>query len=387
MEIRKTGLQDYVDGSGNLKMLLIGAPGAGKTRFSSFWPKPIYADCEEGRASIADREVPYVQVKTSHDMLDLLEYLKKSSATPKKDREYQTLVIDTVDAFQRKLREEWMEQTGSGVFSGYDAWNFIDQKMQMLITRMLNLDLNVIVLAHYKQAIIRDADGQEVSTIQLQLDGSQKEKIFNEFDLVGRIGTYWEAEEGERVQKRGMTFTPTPDMPFLKDRLHITPKWMPVEFADEDYEQFVSLLKDRMPTDLSESTVIGEVPKSEEEMPEGVSKPKQGGPVKAKPETKAAKTPSKDDLMKEARKLGWDVPGNTTKAELERMVKSGPPKKAAVENVQEALGGEVIAEIKQTCADCEGSLEGVREDIAKLSHIRFRTSLCEDCFAKRNQKK
>lgn len=43
---------------------------------SRFWPRPIFADCEGGRGSLADRNVPYAEIKNSQDMLDFLSHLK-----------------------------------------------------------------------------------------------------------------------------------------------------------------------------------------------------------------------------------------------------------------------------------------------------------------------
>jgi hypothetical protein len=52
--IQTTGLEDYAPGgTARVKVLNIGGPGAGKTRFSSFFPAPIFADCERGLASVA----------------------------------------------------------------------------------------------------------------------------------------------------------------------------------------------------------------------------------------------------------------------------------------------------------------------------------------------
>lgn len=151
MKIQTTGLDQYAPGgSAKVKTMVIGGPGAGKTRWSSFFPKPIYADCEGGLASVADRSVPYVAINDSHDMLDLLDFLKKESKKAEGDRDYETVVIDTLDAFQRKVKDEWLrDNPTASSFSGYDAWGYLDAKMQMLMTRLLNLPMNVVVLVHY----------------------------------------------------------------------------------------------------------------------------------------------------------------------------------------------------------------------------------------------
>lgn len=261
LTIQTTGLEDYAPGGqARIKMLNIGGPGAGKTRLASYFPKPIYADCEKGLASVADRKVPYARVITSQDMLDLLAMLKQECMQPFEQRKYQTVVIDTLDAFQRKVKDEWMVKNNASAFSGWEAWGFLNARMQMLLVRLLNLDMNVIVNVHYKDKTSKDdASGKETHELMLQLQGETADTAFNDFDLVGWSGVYWEAEGGERVKKRGITFTATPDKPFLKDRLHVTPKWLPITFSDRDYLGLFERINARI-ADLSEGEVVGEVP-------------------------------------------------------------------------------------------------------------------------------
>jgi hypothetical protein len=90
----------------------------------------------------------------------------------------------------------------------------------------------------------------------LQLSGDIKDTAFNDFDLVGWMGTYWEAVAGERIEKRGITFKRTPDKPFLKDRLHVTPPWLEVTFADSDYENLFSRIAAKV-AELAPSETVG----------------------------------------------------------------------------------------------------------------------------------
>lgn len=325
--VKTTGLEQYAPGGeARVKLLNIGGPGVGKTRFASFFPKPIFADCEAGLASVADRRVPYVSVATSVDMLDLLNHLRVECRLPKDKRNYETVVIDTLDAYQRKLKQEWMDVSRKEAFTGWEAWGFLNQKMGLLLTRLLNLDMNVIVNVHYKDKTTKDDEtGVTTHELMLQLQGETADTAFNDFDLVGWTGTYWEAENGERVQKRGITFKPTPDKPFLKDRLHVTPTWIEIFFRDNDYQALFSRIAAKV-DELEPSETVGQIESIEEEIPAAVATPAalRSG---ALPEQKPAELPlaqlDKPTLAKKARELGITVlpngtpiKGNTLKAEL-----------------------------------------------------------------------
>jgi hypothetical protein len=319
LEIKTTGFDDYLDKSANIKTMVIGGPGAGKTRWSSFWPKPIFIDCEDGLGSIADRSAPYVRVRTSKDMLDVLAFLKDAERTPKAQRQHQTVIVDTADSFQRIVKEEWVTANKAGSFTGFDAWGYLDTKMQLLFTRLLNLDYNVIVLVHFKSKEHKDGDNT-VREFVLQLQGAISDQVFNDFGLVGWMGTYWEAGEEGRVQKRGLTFQPSPEKPFLKDRFHVTPKWLEVQFSEDDYNQLFEAFMSRADS-LPEVGVVGNVPDHDPAAVNGaVAAPQEGGPVAPRPPVDVATIPldkqTKPQLEETAKGLGITVRGNTLKAEI-----------------------------------------------------------------------
>jgi hypothetical protein len=325
--IKTTGLDQYAPGgSARVKLLIIGGPGVGKTRFSSYFPRPIYADCEAGLASVADRAVPYVGVNNSQDMLDLLAYLKQECRLPADKRTYDTVVIDTLDAFQRKVKNEWMEINKKDQFQGWEAWGYLNAKLQLLMVRLLNLDMNVIVNVHYKDKTTKDDDtGRESHSFMLQLQGEMADTAYNDFDFVGWMGTYFEPVNGERVMKRGLTFKATPDKPMLKDRLDVTPKWMEVTFSEEDYLRLFEAVQSKI--DSVEATkTVGEIPTISDEVPTAVTTPEGVGsgilPPQAPREVPLHQL-DKPGLLKRARELGVSktvegspIRANTTKSEL-----------------------------------------------------------------------
>ena len=334
LKIFTTGLEQYAPGGqARLKVLCVGGPGVGKTRWASYWPKPIYADCEAGLASVADRKAHAVSISTSQDMLDFLHEMKLECQKPPHLRRFLTVVIDTLDAFQRKVQDEFLQQNpGMQSFRGYDAWGYLDSKMQMLMTRLLNLDMNVVVNVHYKDRTVSEGTGdaaQERLVTELQLKGDIRSTAFNDFDLVGWMGTYYEAVDGQRVKKRGITFVDTPERPFLKDRLHITPPWLEVTFSEDDYGNLFSLYVKKM--EALEQAELVEPPQDFGEIESGVAAPTPGGNVAAAgivgplaggplpavdPKDVPLEQHDKPTLQKMARELGLKYQANTIKAEL-----------------------------------------------------------------------
>jgi hypothetical protein len=338
LKIKTTGLEQYMPGGeANMKVMVIGGPGVGKTRWSSYWPMPIYANCEAGLASVADRRMPYVDIGGSDDMLEFLRWLKRHPDA----RKFGTVVIDTLDSFQRKVKDEWLLANPSAeAFSGYDAWGYLDAKMQALMTRLLSLDKNVLVLVHYKDKTVTEKVGSntvERHVLSLQLQGDIKDTAFNDFDLVGWMDTYFEAQtiDGavERVQRRGLTFKPSPAKPFLKDRLHITPEWLPVEFAESDYVNLFSLFTERM-DELEESQEVGTVvavddPEDRVIDESGVRKPTPGGPVAPQdPREMPLDKLTKPELLELAEKEDLKLKTGMLKAQIVAAIKAHREDKA-----------------------------------------------------------
>ena len=305
-----------------LRAVLIGGPGVGKTRWTSFFPKPIFADCEDGTGSIMDRgdDVAVAEINGSQDMLDLLGLLQRDNAKPKEQREYQTVVIDTLDAYQRKLKDEWVRVEKKPTFTGYDAWGFLQNKMSLLTTRLLNLDMNVIVNVHYKDKIIKEGENER-HTYGLLLQGEIGDTLFNDFGLVGWMGTYFEAEGGERVQKRGLTFKPTPDKPFLKDRLAIIEKaWNPVSLDGPESIGFLFEGLQRRMSGVGEAKELTEAPTVNPDVNVDLVVKPEDRAATPTPSTTPAEIPlesmDKPTLMKLARDAGIQVRGNMIKSEL-----------------------------------------------------------------------
>lgn len=438
--IRTTGREQYGSaGDGRIKMLVLGAPDAGKTRSASFWPAPIFADCEDGLMSVADRQVPYAPIKSTADMRALLDMLEAECKKPIGQRKYETLVIDTLDAYQRIVIQERLRVTKKTAMAGWDDWGFLDAQMQLIVDRINSLPMNVIVNNHVKDQKIGEGDDAYFAS-NIRLKGDYRDQIAAEFDLIGFMGTFWEAEDGKRVQKRGIQWKPTPDRPLCRDRSGRLPTTTPVTFTSDDYgnllermvggeelpegEVLQELEVDEAPAPVTE-VASGPVPTKTPRVPK--DKPSEGaakgevvrtpasGPVKSpppvppavkpvsrpesKPEPEADTTPSAPE------------PAQTPDVEPETEL-TNEQHEAAVATVVEELGGEVISDViepdaiacgaprfpdnpddfvpVQGCGKIldltfedgriVGSSEGVA-DLIEIAGIKTRTFLCNSCFA------
>jgi len=344
--IRTTGLEDYLDsGTGRIKALIMGAPGSGKTRSSSYWPKPLLADCEDGRMSVADRHIPYAAITSTADMKALLDMAEAEGKKPKDQRRFETLVVDTLDAYQRIVIQDYLRRAKKASMSGWQDWGHLEAEMNELIGRLNGLPMNVVINLHVKDTKVGgDDDGDGGYLVKSpKLKGDLKDQIAAEFDLVGYMETGWEAIDGKRTLARYVQWEPTPDKPILKDRSGRLPKRTSVTFTERDYLGLLEPLREALEA-LQASSVLDTLETEEPVTPEPVQK---GGPVgtgtKSAPVKKAAT--KKAEPPKAAPPAKPAVPATTAPvpaakapAPHEDPITEGE----AVHNVKTILGGEVI---------------------------------------------
>lgn len=424
--IRTTGFEDYLDRSGGafVKALVLGQADVGKTRSASFWPAPIFADCEKGRMSIADRGVPYAEIRSSADMDALIDMVELECKKSVENRRYQTFVLDTLDSYQRILIAERLRSERKEALSGWADWGYLDGKMTSLIERLMNLPMNILVNLH-----VKDVDGDDSgSHFSPKLKGDIRDQIPADFDLVGMMETSYEAIDGVRTKVRQIRWHSEPKYPMLKDRSGRLPRFTDVDFTTDDYYRIFSTIVGDFLEEMPQSTVVDEL--QVETDVDAAPSDLKGGPVGPAPAPKrvgkkAAATP---------------VPGEV---EVRDVVKtpSAPAKKAATpvpaqpvadpqpeattasaeELIKERLGGELVGVNEQTgevteaapvadgvkeaspepqqaqpvCGDqpesrvgksdpvpgCGKSLEGESKDRVNIAILRTGTYLCADCLA------
>lgn len=287
LTIRTTGIQDYLDGGeANIKALILGAPSSGKTRSASFWPRPIFADCEKGRMSIADRAMPYAEITSQDEMKEFVRHLRLECMKPPQSRAYQTAVIDTFDSYQKIVMKERLRETKRDAFSGWEDWGYLETRMNNFLIALTALPMNIVVNVHTKDR--KEGDDGPLF-LAPRLKGDIRESISEAFDLIGLMQVHWEAVNGERTLTRSIEWHPRPDVPILKDRSGRLPKFTPVSFTEEDYTNLFIPLAEAL-DDLQSGETLETLETDADRAPEPVA-PHATGAV-AQPQA-AKKAPAK----------------------------------------------------------------------------------------------
>ncbi len=171
-----------------LKLFLWGDSGVGKTTLSLQFPAPVFIDLEGGTELYGDDfDFDVLHASTADEVMKAVQWLL-THAHP-----YKTLVIDPITAYWDALQRKWSEvflrrNKGSKgyKFEFYDFqprdWMAIKAELKELISKIIALDLNVIVTARQK---VQYAEGAFMKAIGTTFDGEKSIPYF--FDTIVRL--------------------------------------------------------------------------------------------------------------------------------------------------------------------------------------------------------
>lgn len=347
--IATTGLEDYLEGGkGKVKALITGGPGAGKTRASSFWPKPIYAACEDGLMSVADRNVPYAFVNSVEDMSAFINLLQAECRKPADQRRFETVVVDTIDAWQRSITQQYLKAKRKTELSGFEDWGWLDNQMVNLVAELMALPMNIVVLCHTKE---KKGGKDDIDKFVLKLKGDIKDQLAADFDFVGMFDNDFGLVDGARGMVRHILWEPQPNADWLKARGGALTRTK-VTFSPQDFEAIRDGIRSQL-QGLQAATVVEEVatPEGAQPLP-----PTPGGPVgvgtgrppvqaPAKPATKkAAAPPATPAATPPATPPAPPVaaPPPAAKRPTPEPVAAPVTDAEAIETVTDVLGGKVV---------------------------------------------
>jgi phage nucleotide-binding protein len=157
------------------KLMLYGLSGVGKSVLASKLSKPLFLDFEGGLNQIdCQRSEQYTDLKTFYDDLKELYYVK--------EREYNTLVIDSVDWLVRKTVEqaagissmkldETLNKSNGGYGNGKQVLeNHIRTKLLPMLVALNKKGYGICLIAHADRKTLMDAEGVNTEQIAPKID-------------------------------------------------------------------------------------------------------------------------------------------------------------------------------------------------------------------------
>lgn len=122
-------------GVDQVKLLVYGASGVGKTVLCSTAPKPIIISAEKGLLSIADKEVDILEVSSISELEQAFKIVAKG--------EWETVCLDSLS----EIAEVVLAEYKALVNDGRQAYGQLNDEMTKIIRQFRSLDKNVVVTA------------------------------------------------------------------------------------------------------------------------------------------------------------------------------------------------------------------------------------------------
>lgn len=196
----------------NLKMVVYGLNGRGKTMFGASGPRPLIIDCNE-KGTMSVRNFPDVEVfnlETWADIDLIYWYLKAGEH----DRE--TVVIDTASSLQALCMkfvlgdEASRDPTKDPTMPGKREWGKMSELMRTQLLNFRNLDdrMNVIFLAQERRGYVEEDEDSDELEIFPSNSPAVRETLTAGVDIIGRmfVREVVKKEKGEKKEQHGVEY-------------------------------------------------------------------------------------------------------------------------------------------------------------------------------------
>lgn len=181
--------------SSNLKVLIYGEPGVGKTTFVGTSPNCLVIDVERGTKTLVGSSADVMEYVSIEQIEATVQYLINDDPAFAK---YDTIAFDSFSEMQRRLLDQQLERSsktiGAPVYKAeWGHYGENTQRLRALMSRFRDIPKNLIVTAQAKQ------DKDESSGIMLtrpDLTPKLSATVTAMFDVVGYLKIN---SKGERI--------------------------------------------------------------------------------------------------------------------------------------------------------------------------------------------
>lgn len=122
-------------GIDQVKLLVYGAAGVGKTVLCSTAPSPVIISAERGLLSIADKDVAVIEINSISELQQAFNIVKKG--------DWETVCLDSIS----EIAEVVLAEYKGLVNDGRQAYGQLNDEMTKIIRQFRGLDKNVVLTA------------------------------------------------------------------------------------------------------------------------------------------------------------------------------------------------------------------------------------------------
>jgi phage nucleotide-binding protein len=181
------------------RLFIYGPPGVGKSSFANQLPDTLFVDLEGGLEQIDCARTP--RVKTYEEFIEACTYFKAQ-------KEYQTLVIDTIDILEqliwKKICAENNVKNIEDVGGGYGKGYTLAQGMFLqLLNSLDDLGKNYVFIAHEQQKTINEPDKPAFDKYVIKMHQKSASLITARVDAV--LFCNWEIRVNAQQEKASTT--------------------------------------------------------------------------------------------------------------------------------------------------------------------------------------
>jgi hypothetical protein len=168
-----------------IKCLIFGNSGTGKTQFSTGFDKGIVMDFESGLASASNPDIAAINCKTARDFTESLIAIEESGDA------YDTVIVDSLTSYGEKV---WiaLKSIYNDPSMGMRLWAEYDSTARTKVDELLGIDKDIVVTMLEENIIENMVSRQNIAFKAKKYTST----IPSLFDLVGHMGFN---EEGKRV--------------------------------------------------------------------------------------------------------------------------------------------------------------------------------------------